>query len=82
LALPAMDPFNVSLTTWTPSYIFDPPLVSPAQEHVVVPEWSTDYQLVSCSPTSGNQTILIEMCHAAGVGVIAGQSKVFTLNLY
>jgi len=50
--------------------------VSPAQEHVVGPQWWTDYQPVLYSLTSkcGNRTEfenLVETCHAAGVGVIA-----------
>jgi len=56
------------------------PLVSPAQEHVQGPEWWTDYQPVSYILTSkrGDRSqyqAMIATCHAAGVKVIAGQSK-------
>ena len=56
------------------------PLVSPAQEHVQGSEWWTDYQPVSYILTSkrGDQAqykTMIDTCHAAGVKVIAGQSK-------
>ena len=56
------------------------PLVSPAQEHVQGSEWWTDYQPVSYILTSkrGDQAqykAMIDTCHAAGVKVIAGQSK-------
>jgi hypothetical protein len=55
-------------------------LVSPAQEHVEGFEWWTDYQPVSYILTSkrGDQSqykAMIDTCHAAGVKVIAGQSK-------
>ena len=55
-------------------------LVSPAQEHVEGFEWWTDYQPVSYILTSkrGNEAqykAMIDTCHAAGVKVIAGQSK-------
>ncbi|KAI0062559.1 glycoside hydrolase [Artomyces pyxidatus] len=49
---------------------------SPAQEHVTGPQWYTDYQPVSYILTSkrGNRTQyqnMINVCHAAGVKVIA-----------
>ena len=51
--------------------------MSPAQEHVQGSQWWTDYQPVSYILTSkrGNQAQyanMINTCHAAGVGVIAG----------
>ena len=56
-------------------------VVSPAQEHVQGPQWWTDYQPVSYILTSkrGNQAQyanMINTCHAAGVGVIAGSLRI------
>ncbi len=55
--------------------------VSPAQEHIQGPQWWTDYQPVSYILTSKRGTReqyenMIHTCHAAGVGVIAGSSRI------
>lgn len=53
--------------------------VSPAQEHIQGAQWWTDYQPVSYiiqskRGTRAQYAAMIQTCHAAGVGVIAGES--------
>lgn len=68
------------------SAIADSLAVSPAQEHIQGSQWWTDYQPVSYILTSkrGNRdqyANMISTCHAAGVGVVAGVSRMSRLPL-